>query len=206
MSVITLNETAQNWKPSKRERAVHLDLSGAEGDAAELAAARVAGMPVVLNILPTSDWINPEELEGAAAGVIQVDTDSSASIKRFQKLAAAVETPLIAAAYEPPLSLVRSLIHAGAHDVVPLPLSFEDIESALAPLVDQLHRRSEAAIAGHAKLVSFIKSVGGCGATSLLTQLAIRFAGNEAAKGREACLIDLDVQFGDVAFQLGLRR
>ena len=39
----------------------------------------------------------------------------------------------------------------------------------------------------------------------LLTQLAIRFAEREAAHGREACLIDLDVQFGDVAFQLGLR-
>ena len=50
-----------------------------------------------------------------------------------------------------------------------------------------------------------IKSVGGVGATALLTQLAIRFAEQEAPHGREACLIDLDVQFGDVAFQLGLR-
>ena len=36
-------------------------------------------------------------------------------------------------------------------------------------------------------------------------QLAIRFAESEARHEREACLIDLDVQFGDVAFQLGLR-
>jgi pilus assembly protein CpaE len=28
---------------------------------------------------------------------------------------------------------------------------------------------------------------------------------NEAQRGREACLIDLDLQFGDVAFQLGVR-
>ena len=54
-------------------------------------------------------------------------------------------------------------------------------------------------------MVSVIKSVGGVGATALLSQLAIRFAENEASCGREACLIDLDVQFGDVAFQLGLR-
>jgi pilus assembly protein CpaE len=38
-----------------------------------------------------------------------------------------------------------------------------------------------------------------------LTQLAIRFAEQEAAHGREACLIDLDMQFGDVAFQLGMQ-
>jgi pilus assembly protein CpaE len=205
VSVITPNETALNWRANKREHAIQLYLSGAEGDAAELATARIAGLPVSLSILPTSDWINPEELGGAAAAVIQVDADSAASIKRFQKLAAAVETPLIAAAYEPPLALVRSLIRSGAHDVIPLPLNFEDVQTSLAPLADQMTKRSETAIATTAKLVSVVKSVGGVGATALLTQLAIRFAENEGARGREACLIDLDVQFGDVAFQLGLR-
>lgn len=205
MSVITPNETALNWKADKREQAVQLYLSGADGDAAELATAHVAGFPVYLNILPTTDWINPEELAGAAAAVIQVDSDTAASIKRFQKLAAAVETPLIAACYEPPLALVRSLIRSGAHDVVPLPLNFEDIETSLAPVAERVNERTETAIASKAKLVSFIKSDGGIGATSLMTQLAIRFARREAAHGREACLIDLDVQFGDAAFQLGLQ-
>ena len=205
MSVITPNETASNWKATKREAALYIYLSGAEGDAAELAAARVGGLPVYLNILPTTDWINPDELVGAAAAVIQVDADTGASIKRFQKLAATVETPLIAAAYEPPLALVRALIRAGAHDVIPLPLIIEDVETSLAPLARQMNERAAAATATKAKLVSIIKSVGGVGATALLTQLAIRFAQHEARRGREACLLDLDVQFGDVAFQLGLR-
>ena len=204
MSVITPNETAHNWKADKRERAVHFYLSGAEGDAAELATARVAGLPVHLNILPTSDWINPEELAGAAAAVIQVDADSAASIKRFQKLAAATETPLIAASYEPPLALVRSLIRSGAHDVVPLPLSFEDVATSLAPLMEQLRQQTKAATA-NGKVVSILKSVGGVGATALLSQLAMRFAQKEAAQNREVCLIDLDLQFGDVAFQLGMQ-
>ena len=204
MSVITPNETAHNWRADKRERAVHFYLSGADGDAAELATARVAGLPVHLNSLPTSDWINPEELAGAAAAVIQVDADSAASIKRFQKLAAATETPLIAASYEPPLALVRSLIRSGAHDVVPLPLSFEDVTTSLAPLTEQLRQQAKAATA-NGKVVSIIKSDGGVGATALLTQLAIRFAEKEAAQNREACLIDLDLQFGDVAFQLGMQ-
>ena len=205
MSVINPNETAQRWKPSKRERAIHLYLSGADGDAAELATARLAGLPVYLNIIPTSDWINPEELAGAAAAVVQVDIDSAASIKRFQKLASAVETPLIAASYEPPLALVRSLIRAGAHDVVPLPLNSEDVETSLAPLIEQLNRRSDEADARNARLVSFIKGDGGVGATAIMSQLAILFAEREAVRGRETCLIDLDIQFGDVAFQLGLQ-
>jgi pilus assembly protein CpaE len=49
-----------------------------------------------------------------------------------------------------------------------------------------------------------IKSVGGVGATALLGQLGIEFARNEARHGREVCLLDLDLQFGDLAFQLGL--
>lgn len=205
MSVITPNETALDWKASKREAALHLYLSGAEGDAADLATMRVAGLPVSLSVIPTTDWINPEQLAGAAAAVIQVDADSPASIKRFQKLSAAVETPLIAASYEPPLALVRTLIRVGAHDVVPLPLSVEDIEASLASVVAESDQRSLAAATANGKLVSMIKSVGGVGSTALLTQVAIRFAQNEAAHKREACLIDLDVQFGDVAFQLGLR-
>lgn len=204
MSVMTPNETALNWKANKREQAVHFYLSGADGDAAELATARVAGFPVNLSILPTSDWINPEELAGAAAAVVQVDADSAASVKRFQKLAAATETPLIAASFEPPLALVRSLIRSGAHDVVPLPLSFEDLATSLAPLTEQLRQKAGGA-AANGKVVSIIKSDGGVGATSLLSQLAIRFAQQETAQGREACLIDLDLQFGDVAFQLGMQ-
>jgi pilus assembly protein CpaE len=50
-----------------------------------------------------------------------------------------------------------------------------------------------------------VKSVGGVGATALLAQLAMRFARSEATHHRDACLIDLDVQFGDIAFQLGLQ-
>ena len=58
---------------------------------------------------------------------------------------------------------------------------------------------------GEARLVTVIKSEGGVGATALRGQLATRFAAEERTRGREACLIDLDLQFGDAAFQLGLQ-
>jgi pilus assembly protein CpaE len=205
MTALSPNETARNWRTAKREAVVQLYLSGVEGDAAALVTARAAGFPLSLNIVGPSDWIDPADLAGAVAAVVQVDADSPASVKRFQKLEQAVATPLIAAAYEPPLALVRSLVRAGAHDVVPLPLEIEDLETSLAPIRDELSKRQTAADTANARLVSVIKSVGGVGATALLSQLAIRFAESEARRGREVCLIDLDVQFGDVAFQLGLQ-
>jgi pilus assembly protein CpaE len=205
VSVINPNETARNWRTEKREPTVQLYLSGVEGDSAELVGAKVTGFPLSLNVIPVTDWIDPQELSTAAAAVVQVDHDTPSSIKRFQKLAQSVTTPLIAAAYDPPLALVRSLVRCGAHDVVPLPLNIEDLETSLAPVASEINSRHRDAQASTSRLVSVIKGVGGVGATALTSQLAIRYAQSEAAHGREACLIDLDVQFGDIAFQLGLR-
>jgi pilus assembly protein CpaE len=205
VSVINPNETSLSWKANRREQAVQLYLGSAEGDASALIAIRIAGFPLGINIVPTTDWINPQELSGAAAAVVQVDTDNATSIKRFQKLAQDVQTPLIAACYDPPLALVRSLMRAGAQDVIPLPLSADDLEAALAPVRAELDKREDVARTANAKLVTAVKSVGGVGATALLAQLAMRFARSEASHHRDACLIDLDVQFGDIAFQLGLQ-
>ena len=184
---------------------MQLYLSGADGDAASLVGARVAGFPLSLNLLASEDRIDPEDLAGCAAAVVQVDQASPSSVKRFEKLAAATKTPLIAAAFEPPLALVRGLVRAGAHDVVPLPLDIADLETSLLPIRDQLARNAASGQSANGRLVSVIKSVGGIGATSLLTQLAVRATEKEAGYGREVCLLDLDLQFGNAAFQLGLR-
>ena len=205
MSVINPNETASTWKAHKREAAVQLYLSGADGDAAGLVGARVAGFPLSLNVGPAADMIDPEDLAGSAAAVVQVDPGDPASMKRFERIASATRTPLIAAAYDPPLALVRQLVRAGAHDVVPLPLDVDDLETSLSPIRDQMKRNTSSANSVNGKMICVIKSVGGIGATSLLTQLAIRAAEQEAKAGREVCLLDLDLQFGNAAFQLGLR-
>src|SRR3569623_1011136 len=118
MSLINPNETARTWQATKRELGVHLYLSGIEGDLAELAGARVSGFPLHLSVAPVTDWIDPHELSEAAAAVVQVDPDTPASVKRFQKLAQATETPLIAAAYAPPQALVCVLVWLGVFVVV----------------------------------------------------------------------------------------
>lgn len=208
MTAYSDNQTQSGWRPQKREVPVRLYLTGVEGDTADLVGVRAADLPLELNLVPVTDWIDPAELGGAAAAVIQVDADTPASIKRFQKLAGAVETPLIAAAYDPPLSLVRSLLRTGACDVLPLPLELADLEVSLRQIQQQNLSTSsvEAPLAqGATKVVSMLKAVGGVGATTLATQLAARFAVREEAFGRDVCLLDLDLQFGDAAFQLGLR-
>lgn len=205
MSVIHPNETNKVWQPQGREAGIQLYLSGTSADTSALFGMRVCGLPTSLSLIPVTEWIDPEGLSAAVVAVVQVDFDTPASLKRFERLVQASSTPLIAAAYEPPLALVRSLLRAGAHDVLPLPLSAEDLESSVAPLREigvgqqpQVHSRT-------GKLIAAVKSRGGAGATAILTQLACRFATAEAATGRETCLIDFDLQFGDAAFQLGVQ-
>ncbi len=205
MSVIHPNETARTWRTQRREAVVQLYLSSTEGGAAALIGATVAGFPLNFALVAVGDRIDPEEIATAAAAIVQVDPAAPSSIERFQRLASASDRPVIAAAFDPPLALVRALVRAGAHDVIPLPLDIGELETTLAPIREKLARQDEETLANTSKLVTVIKSVGGVGATALLGQLAIRFAAQESAQGRGACLIDFDVQFGDMAFQLGLR-
>lgn len=202
MSVINLNE-ARAWRASKPEPGVQIYLSAAEGEVAQLVGARVAGLPISFTVVPVTDWIHPDELENGAVNIIQVDADTPASVKRFERLAQSTKVPLIAAAYEPPLALVRTLMRCGAQDVLPLPLDLEELESVITPVLrdaaPQEHERAR-----NGRIVSIIKSVGGAGATAVMGQLAIKFAAAEVARGRETCFIDLDLQFGNAAFQLGL--
>lgn len=208
MTAFTPDDTHKSWRTERREATVQLYLSEIQGEVGSVVGARPGGYPLDLSVVPVTDWIDPAEMGGAIAAVVQIDADTPASIKRFNKLASATQTPLIAAAYDPPLALVRSLLRSGAHDVLALPLDVNELVASLTNIAEQRPAGEGVALApasSKSKIVSVIKTVGGVGATALACQLAIRFALSEAKAGREACLIDLDVQFGDAAFQLGLK-
>lgn len=204
MSVHSPERPTSQWMADTGPAPVRLLLAGVEGEMNALVGAKVAGFPLDLVIVETAQPVESSILDGAAAAVVQVTEGDELSIARFKTLAEG-PVPLIAAAYEPSLAFVRSLVRAGAHDVVPLPLDPAELETALDPVRKMVGNRGTRPRAAHQKVVAIIKSEGGVGATSLLGQLASRFAQHEANAGREACLIDLDVQFGDVAIQLGLQ-
>ena len=213
MSVINPNETAKKLAGrASGSCACSCTSAASKGIRPSSPARASADFPLALNIVPVSDWIEPGRISGAAAAIVQVDADSPASIKRFQKLAKAVATPLIAAAYDPPLALVRSLIRAGAHDVIPLPLSIEELEASLAPIRDELAKRRQRARAATGKLVTVIKSVGGVGATALahpardaLRARAKRAAAAKPASSISTCSSAMSPSSSDCAEAVGAR-
>jgi pilus assembly protein CpaE len=204
MSVHNPDRPNSQWMADTGPAPVRLFLSGADGEANQLVGARAAGFPLDLVIVDPAQPIDQSMLAGASAAVVQVTDGDDKSVARFKQLAEG-PVPLVAAAYEPSMSFVRSLVRAGAHDVVPLPLDPAELETALDPIRRMVASQGPRARTGHQKMVAMIKSEGGVGATSLLGQLAVRFAESETKAGRETCLIDLDVQFGDAAIQLGLQ-
>src|SRR5919205_13143 len=110
-------------------------------------------------------------------------------------------TDLVAVVHDPRDGFVRRVFEAGADDVVVLPESPERIaftfEKAIA-------RRQGAAVASGVALspmICVLGPKGGTGKTLTSCNLAVALA----RTAKKVALIDLDLQFGDVALSLGLR-
>lgn len=206
MSKIDPNGHEQRgWHAGGFRPPVKLFLTSAAGDTGALAGVDVAGFPLELSLIQPDMIPSPADLGDAAAAVIQLPAGDERAAAAFAALARSTDVPLLAAAFDPPLAFVRQLIRAGAHDVIPLPLDLADLMTSVQPIAAEFATRARSSATGIERSIMVIKSEGGVGATALITQLATRFAANEANAGRETCLLDLDMQFGDAAFALGLK-
>jgi pilus assembly protein CpaE len=94
---------------------------------------------------------------------------------------------------------VRRVLEAGADDIMMLPQSKDQISFAIRKI---LARRDTAAGEGvePARLIVVLGPKGGTGKTLTATNLAVALVG----MGQSAALVDIDLQFGDVALTLGL--
>ncbi len=97
--------------------------------------------------------------------------------------------------------LIIRALRSGASDFLMLPLSQDDLERA----VDKVGRVAEARqeVQPHlGKVISLFNSKGGSGATTIATNVAANIV---QSSERKACVVDLDLQMGDVSVFLDLR-
>lgn len=164
----------------------------------------LAGFQVQLSAIDPTRGFNVEVSRNTRVIVIEVGSDIATSQKLLTKLQADHPTSrVLAATVDDSLATVRALLKAGAHDVIALPLDPNDLAHTLSQLRNEITQEN-AASRSSGRVISIVKSMGGVGATSLLTQIAPSYAQREAAGGRDVCLFDLDLQFGDAATYLGL--
>lgn len=135
--------------------------------------------------------------------VVEVDPADRASLDR---IGAVRKThpglPIVAAIADASVALVRSLVREGVSDVVALPF---DLNELLQVSLDAVAKCDAAPGEGTAPapMVAVVRSLGGCGATSILTHLAADLAEHDPT-GRGVVIVDLDLQFGSVADYLGV--
>lgn len=143
-------------------------------------------------------------LADASLLVIEVDPDNRASMQRMDKIRARhPDLLLVAAIKDATVSLVRNLVRQGGIvDVVSIPF---DAEEVLQVAMDAL-AKSKAPRLGSvslAPMVSVVRSIGGCGATSIATHLAADLSAHDPEE-RGVIIVDLDLQFGSVVDYLGV--
>ena len=203
MRMVDLPESGtSSWHIRSGSPTVALVLSQQEVLASQLGSGDSADFALDQTPLEADAEI-PSELAGRSQlMVVEVRPDSLTSLRRIEKLRAQYpKLPIIAAVRDASISAMRTLLRAGVSDVLTLPLLRRELDAIIARLRGEM---AAGAPQAEGKLVTVIKSVGGGGASSILTQSATLYADIEASRGREVCLFDLDLQCGNAATYLGL--
>ncbi len=159
---------------------------------------------VNLVAMPLTDRVPDEIVDSAKVVIMHVDASEPFSMRRVEQVRQRrPELPQIVALSNADIALVRTLLRQGVADVVSLPLDPDEmLQAAISSL-----EGSESVVSADdtlAPLVGVVRSLGGSGATTLLTHLASCFADSEGGTGKGACIIDLDIQFGTVTDIMGL--
>ena len=119
------------------------------------------------------------------------------------------ETGLVLIASDDSTELLRAAMQAGLRDVVSLPLSLEQLEASVRAaaqwsrtLRERVAGEESAAGALGGRLIAVAGAKGGTGATTMTLQLAL--AAIRALPGRPVCVVDFDLQKGDLRAFLDL--
>lgn len=161
-----------------------------------------------LNLEIKSDSVQsvaPRLLNGSAPNILLVDlslvdadglTELSQVISRKQG-----QMAVIATAKEANVETVRSLMRIGFADFVPQPFNRQDLINA----VTMARSKIESTQHTGGGVLSFISSGGGVGTTTLAIQTAADLLIKDKKGKNNVCLIDFDLQFGNVALSMDLQ-
>ena len=139
--------------------------------------------------------------QAASIVLLELAPDSKASMQRLHQLKKSFpDLPVVAAIADAPIRLVRTLVREGVVDVVTLPFQFDEVLETVADALASARVRNDHG-AALAPMLAVVRSTGGCGATSVATHLAAHLGALESSD-KKVAIVDLDLQFGNVASYL----
>lgn len=190
------------WRTLRRSAVAEILLSADAIARSGVVGRELSGFDLRMTMLDATAPVPTDIARDAHVLILEVRRDLPASVERFKALVKGSDRPVVAAVDNLSVEDARDLLRAGASDVLPLPLTVAEIEAALVRIRGDLEAAS-VRDKPKGRIISVVKSVGGVGATALLTQLACLYAAEETKAGHEVCLLDLDIQFGSAALYLG---
>ncbi|MBO6608739.1 AAA family ATPase [Altererythrobacter sp.] len=164
----------------------------------------LAGLSSQVNAIACGieDKLPIADLAAASVVVIEVDPASRNSLERVDMLREQLPSiKVIAGLADVDIATSRTLLRRGVSDIVALPFSLDELVTSIVDTAQQI----EPEVESERKLAPFItviKSIGGVGSTTVATHLAAQMA-HDLGEGHRACIIDLDLQAGDVSQYLG---
>jgi pilus assembly protein CpaE len=134
--------------------------------------------------------------------IIDFRLDSPTELDRLRHIVqqAGDNTCVIATAKTSSIDGVRRLMRLGISDFLPQPINREDLLSALQHAARRV-RQSRPSDGG--TVITFLHAGGGAGATTLAVNCAANL--KEIDEKNKVCVLDFDVQFGQVAINLDLK-
>ena len=129
-------------------------------------------------------------------------TGYSERVLLFAETAAQIDPdrPVIILSAGSPNGFVRRVFEAGADDLVPLPQPPDAVRFAIEKAVARRQSVTQRTEGSDGRLIVVLGPKGGTGKTLTATNLAVALQ----ESGSKVALVDLDLQFGDVALCLGL--
>lgn len=137
----------------------------------------------------------------AAARLLVLETDPAipGSLQRIRAIRSERRAlPIIAALRGMDVTAIRTLVREGIADVIELPFLPHDLAALVSEVTARLAPAPDRS--GVAPLFAIVGGVGGSGTTTVMTHLAEHLA---RARDLRICVVDLDVQSGEVAYYCG---
>ena len=141
------------------------------------------------------------EISTASIVVIEVDPASRNTLERVDALRAQFPSiKVIAGLGNVDIATSRQLLRRGVSDIVALPFSLDELVTSIVDTAQTIEAGADTEQT-LAPFITVIKSIGGAGSTTVLTHLAAQMAHDQG--DAKACILDLDLQSGDVSQYLG---
>lgn len=167
-------------------------LAGMNGLDLEVKAENLAEMP-------------PHLMNGSAPDIFLVDTSQNdpEELRNLSRLISNKhgQMAVLATAKDADVNTIRTLMRIGVTDFIPQPFNKQDLINAVAAARSKLDSANR--IGG--AVLSFLASGGGVGSTTLAIQTAADLLIKNKKGRNKVCLIDLDLQFGNIAISLDLQ-